>query len=185
MYKFKRRHHRAPVFSTILFIDSGYVLKARTDNISEGGLLASELPHYLQSECFHLMFNLPRFPNFAETFDVIKDLRGRPYYLEGDVIRAEAKSVRQVKTPGIVEQVFILQEGWEFKKISTEDREKIASYVNISRKNLHFLLDLYNAGIPGQDELILHIAKILGYGIADLSALRLKLTHHLQSLESL
>ena len=52
---YTREHIRAPLMTTVLYVDEGYVFKAKTLNISLGGILIEELPHFPDNDEIQIM----------------------------------------------------------------------------------------------------------------------------------
>ena len=71
---YKRAHLRAPLKSKIICAIDDQVLLGQTMNISEGGILFSKGPKLSQGDEFHLMVDLPDYPNFSnfDTQDYFK-----------------------------------------------------------------------------------------------------------------
>ena len=62
---YQRKHLRAPYKEPVLYVDDNFVFKASTLNISEGGLLLDQIPHFPEDEDeVPIMLSLPQFPYF-------------------------------------------------------------------------------------------------------------------------
>ena len=60
---YQRTFLRAPYKEAILYIDDNFVFKASSLNISEGGLLLDQVPHFPEeSEDVPIIISLPQFP---------------------------------------------------------------------------------------------------------------------------
>ena len=62
--RLQRKSLRAPLKSTALYVDGEHVFKARVLNLSEGGVLLSELPHIPEINTLPIAINLIQYPRF-------------------------------------------------------------------------------------------------------------------------
>ena len=60
--RLQRKYLRAPLKSTCLYVDGEHVFKARVLNISEGGILLSDLPHIPEINSMPFAIDLLEFP---------------------------------------------------------------------------------------------------------------------------
>ena len=62
---YQRTHLRAPFKEAVLYVDDNFVFKAHTINISEGGMLLDQIPHFPEDgKEVSLLISLPQFPYF-------------------------------------------------------------------------------------------------------------------------
>ncbi len=161
---YKRSHLRAPCFSTVLFGDHGYVFKANTLNISEGGMLLADLPHFPEGEKVPMMVKLPQYPSLIN-FNVEKLQSYSPELFPAKIIRILGKMVRKSNTTTTVDEVFRTRIGLEFTQIGPQDQKVISDYVNVFASNIVYLqttLETVNSN-PEAIEKSRLIASILGY----------------------
>ena len=73
--RLQRKSLRAPLKSTALYVDGEHVFKARILNISEGGILLSELPHVPEVNSLPIAINLLLYPRIqGMDLDELKQL---------------------------------------------------------------------------------------------------------------
>ena len=73
--RLQRKYLRAPLKSQALYVDDEHVFKARILNISEGGVLLSELPHVPEINSLPVAIKLIEFPKFSTlSYDQILNL---------------------------------------------------------------------------------------------------------------
>tara|TARA_R110000868_G_scaffold83454_1_gene235540 strand:- start:5446 stop:6012 length:567 start_codon:yes stop_codon:yes gene_type:complete len=185
--QFRRAHLRAPLHSTLLYEDDGYVLKARTLNISEGGVLLENLPRIPEINAMPLVLNLMLLPELSkERMDQLLAKSSSQY--ERLIIRVKARMVRSFEVKEEVDQIFITRIGCEFVKPTAEALAAIKDYVARFAKNTIYLLSLFegHGNRPEQIYFLRHISGLLGYDSSlPLPRLRQKVLHDYQSLESL
>lgn len=180
---FRREYLRSPLVADVLFVADGHVHKARTVNISEGGVLLEALPMVPEINAMPLMLPLIQFPSFSRmSHDFLKSMKVEQF--ERAVIRSKARLVRSFEGHSAVDKIFVPKIGCEFVA-SKEDAQKIiADYVAMSAKNIVFLLGLFERS--ANVDLTRNVAKVLGYDSEQkLILLRQKILHDYQSLESL
>ena len=113
----KRHYIRAPLRSLCLYVDGDYVFKARTNNISEGGILLSEFPHVPEINTLPLMLILIQFPRFQNlSFEDLKKLSIEDFPQK--VIKTHARLVRSFESESRVDQVFRKFIGCEFEHLN-------------------------------------------------------------------
>lgn len=180
---FRREYLRSPLVADVLFVADGHVHKARTVNISEGGVLLEALPMVPEINAMPLMLPLVQFPAFSRlSHELLKTMR--PEQFEKVVIRSKARLVRSFEGHSAVDKVFVPKVGCEFVASKNEVKKIIADYVAMSAKNIVFLLGLFERS--ANVELTRNVAKTLGYDSEQkLILLRQKVLHDYQSLESL
>lgn len=180
---FQRHHLRSPLTSDVLYVSDGHVHKGRSVNISEGGVLLENLPHVPEINAMPLMMALPQLPSFSQLSpDYLKTMEIT--HFDRKIIRSKARLVRSFEGHSVVEKVFVQKIGCEFVLPSEEVQKDIADYVQMSAKNIVYLLGLFQKS--SQVEVLRNVAKILGYDDQEkLPLLRQKVLHDYQSLESL
>lgn len=180
---FQRLHLRSPFMSDVLYVSEDHVHKGRTVNISEGGVLLENLPHVPEINAMPLMIALTQFPSFSQlSADYLRTMELS--HFDRKIIRSKARLVRSFEGQSAVEKVFVQKVGCEFVLPSEETKQAIADYVQMSAKNIIFLLGLFQKS--SQVEVLRNVAKILGYNDQEkLTLLRQKVLHDYQSLESL
>jgi len=183
----KRKYLRAPLRSTCLYIDGDYVFKARTNNISEGGILLSEFPHIPEINALPLMLTLTEFPRFQTlSFDEIKKLSMEDFPKK--VVRVKARLVRSFEGESNVDKIFKKFIGCEFYTSGEEFKMAVTTYVETYAKNIVYLLSLFESlgNKTEQLEALRTIAQFLGHDRKmKIPLLRAKVLHDYQSLESL
>jgi hypothetical protein len=184
--QFKRRHLRAPLFTEFLYEDDGHVLKARINNISEGGVLLEALPHVPEINLMPLMLEVPSYPTFSN-YGRERLLSVKKESIDSEILRVRAKMVRSFEAQSAVDLIFVPKIGCEFVTPSPEFSEVIKSYVSTFSKNMIFLLNLFeSSSTKHQIDVIRHVADFLGYRRDEkISLLRQKVLHDYQSLESI
>lgn len=189
----RRAHLRAPLKSFLLYEDDSYVFKARTLNISEGGILIEQLPNLPVQSIISIMISLVDIPVLHNiTWSEIKRISKKNFlpemFFEREIIRARSKIVRSFKDKSSVDNVFIQKIGCSFIEMPLESRKRIRKYVSIFTKNIVFLLGLFES-VNNKDsniEIIRSLAHILGYRKDEkISILRQQVLHDYQSLDSL
>lgn len=184
---FQRKHIRAPLKSTCLYVDGEHVFKAKTINISEGGILLSELPHIPEISSLPMMVSMPVFPKFSTlTLDQLNSLNLEE--LPRKILRVKSRMVRSFEGQSNVEKLFINFIGCEFYYKTDEFSAYITEYVETFAKNTVYLLSLFESlgNRSEQLETLRAVAHLLGYDRRmKIPLLRAKVLHDYQSLESL
>lgn len=182
----KRRHIRAPLRNFFLYDTENHVHKGKTLNISEGGILLSELPLMPKESVVKMVLDIPQYPDISklgtETVLNMKDYRdfGRK------IIKLKAKIVRNFKGMSEVEKIFVDNIGCQFVDETEENKVIIKDYVTQYARNIVHLLNLFEGSSQSAPEHVRKVAYILGYrNIEKLALLRQKILHDYQSLESL
>lgn len=184
---FRRAHLRAPLNTGVLYVDGDYVYRCGVDNISEGGILLTEIPHIPEINAIPLMLCLPRFPEFSTCSHeslIASSVKDFPM----DIVRVRAKMVRQFDKKAELDAIFTKNVGCQFILPNETTKELIASYVRVMAKNTIFLLGLFEQKTKNEHnlKLIRKVSGLLGHREDEkLSLLRLKVLHDYQSLESL
>lgn len=185
--RLQRKYLRAPLRSQALYVDGDHVFKAKILNISEGGLLLSELPHVPEISSLPLAINLIIYPRFAHlTLDELKNVSVETF--DRKILKVKARMVRSFENQSNVDKVFVNFIGCEFYNPSDEIRFALFNYVENFTKNTVYLLSLFESlgKRTEQLETLRLVAHLLGYDRnMKLPLLRAKVLHDYQSLESL
>jgi hypothetical protein len=185
--RLQRKFARAPLKTICLYVDGEHVFKAKSLNISEGGLLLSELPHFPEIKALPLMVSIPQFPKFALlTSDQIKNFETNS--VPQKVLKVKSVLVRSYEGESNVDKVFINFVGCEFANIEEEFRLSVVDYIETFTKNCIYLLSLFESLGTKKDQLetLRSVAHLLGYDKGmKVSILRAKVLHDYQSLESI
>lgn len=183
----QRRHLRAPVNDDILYICDDFVLSGRCVNISEGGLLLSELGKVPEERQFEILMPLIQYPEFSKLSSQ-KVIGIERSSFETEIIRAKVDVVRSFEGMSEVQKILMKSIGTKFVQLGTADKALVQSFVQTFAKNLVFLLTLFESkSAKGVNVVYLRkIADLLGYeSTLKLPLLRQKVLHDYQSLESL
>lgn len=183
--KYQRAHLRAPLKSKIICALNDKVLLGKTLNISEGGILFSKGPILSQGDEFHLMVDLPDYPNFSD-FDKEEMLELEWYSFEREVMRAKAKVMRTFETDlnGEVTECY----GCSFLEVEKNYILFIKNYVESYSENIVYLLSLFESLGRGPSNLpiLKAVAYLMGYDSDEkIHILRSRVLHDYKSLEKL
>jgi hypothetical protein len=183
----KRQYIRAPIRSMCLYVDGDYAFKAQTNNISEGGILLSELPHIPEINALPLMIALTEFPRFQTfSFDDLKKMNIEDFPQK--IVKVKARLMRSFEGESHVDKIFRKFIGCEFYASNDEFKESVRGYVETYAKNIVYLLSLFESlgNKTEQLEALRTIAQFLGHDRKmKIPLLRAKVLHDYQSLESL
>lgn len=184
--RFQRKHVRAPLHSTCLYVDGDYVFKAKTLNVSEGGILLSELPHIPEINALPMIISMPVFPKLQTlSLEEMRSLNLNDLPLK--ILKVKGRLVRSFSNESNVDKVFTNFIGCEFYYTSKEFNSYITEYVEIFAKNTIYFLSLFESlnKRSEQLELLREVAHLLGYDRRmKIPLLRAKVLHDYQSLES-
>jgi len=185
--RLQRKYLRAPLKSICLYVDGEHVFKARVLNISEGGILLSELPHIPEINSLPFAIDLPQFPRLqGMSLEQLKVLNVDEF--PRIVLKTKGRMVRSFENQTAVDRVFINYIGCEFYNPSTEFKMAVFQYVETFARNTVFLLSLFESlgNRTEQLEMLRTVAHLLGYDRRmKIPLLRAKVLHDYQSLESL
>ena len=185
--RLQRKFIRAPLKSACLYVDEGHVFKARVLNISEGGILLSDLPHIPEINSLPLAIDLLQFPRMQNfSLDQIKALQIDD--LPRIIIKTKARMVRTFDGLRPVDRIFVNFIGCDFFNPTAEFKTTIFEYVETFAKNTVYLLSLFESlgNRSEQLELLRSVAHLLGYDRQmKIPLLRAKVLHDYQSLGSL
>ena len=183
--KYKRAHLRAPLKSKIVFTLNDQVLLGNTMNISEGGILFSKTSSLTQGDEFHLMVDLPDYPNFSDfSKEELLDLEW--YSFEREVLRVKAQVMRSFEVEFIGEKKECF--GCSFLEIEDDSVLFIKNYVESYSKNIVYLLGLFES--LGRGDLKVPVLRkvgfLMGYNSEEkIHTLRSRVLHDYRSLEKL
>ena len=136
---YQRTYLRAPYKEPVIYIDDNFVFKATTLNISEGGLLVDQVPHFPEdSEDVPLMISLPQFPYF-KNFTLEKLSSFSADIFPKKVIRLKCKLVRKIGVESKVDEVFASKVALKFTDINPVAKKLIQEYVNVFASNIIYL----------------------------------------------
>lgn len=162
---YQRTYLRAPYKESVLYIDDNFVFKATSLNISEGGLLLDQVPHFPEeSEEVPLMISLPQFPYF-KNFTVEKLQSFSIDIFPKKVVRLKCKMARKTGVKSKVDEVFTSQIGLKFTEVDPLAQKLIQDYVNVFASNiiyLQVLIDSLHADEKNIDKIRL-LSEILNY----------------------
>lgn len=185
--RLQRKYLRSPLKSVCLYVDGEHVFKARVLNISEGGILLSDLPHIPEINSLPLAIDLLQFPRLQTlTFEQVKNLNADEF--PRHIVKTKARMVRTFEGQSPVDKIFVNFIGCEFISSSVEFKMAVFQYVETFAKNTIYLLSLFESlgNRAEQLELLRSVAHILGYDRRmKIPLLRAKVLHDYQSLESL
>lgn len=185
--RLQRKYLRAPLKSQALYVDGEHVFKSRILNVSEGGVLLSELPHIPEINSLPIALNIIHYPRFSGmSLDELKQLSVDDF--TRTILKTKVRMVRSFENQSNVDRVFINFIGCEFYNPSAEFKLVIFQYVETFAKNTVYLLSLFESlgNRSEQLETLRTVAHLLGYDRRmKIPLLRAKVLHDYQSLESL
>lgn len=185
--RLQRKFLRAPLKSVCLYVDGEHVFKARVLNLSEGGILLSELPHIPEINSLPLAIDLIQIPRLQGlTIDQLKILNSEEF--PRTILKTKARMVRSFENQSPVDKVFVNFIGCEFYNPTPEFKIAVFQYVETFARNTVYLLSLFESlgNRTEQLEMLRTVAHILGYDRRmKIPLLRAKVLHDYQSLESL
>ena len=185
--RMRRKHLRAPLKTEFLYVSDEYVLKGRVNNISEGGILLSEIAQVPPVNSIPIMVEIPEFPDFQKLgADRILKLKKEAF--GRSIVRFRCAIRRKWEGASDVEKVFVTNIGCQFVNPTVEQIEVVRQYVSLFARNTIYLLQLFESmgKSKTQKEVLRNVSHFLGYSPTEkLSSLRQKVLHDYQSLESL
>lgn len=182
---YQRRHLRAPYKENVLYADGAYVFRARSLNLSEGGMLLDQLPSFPASDNVPLLLSLPQLP-YLKNFSLIKMQTFSKELFGRNVIRVSAKMVRREELSQNLDNIFRSRFGLEFVKVGTHEQKWIEEYVSTFSSNLIYLQTLIDSFNTDEETKLRArtLGKILGYtDIERIANLRAHVTHDYKSLQ--
>lgn len=183
---YQRKHLRAPYKEAILFVDDNFVFKASTLNISEGGILLDQIPHFPEEdEDVPMLISLPQYPYF-KNFSLEKLKNFSSDIFPKKVARLRCKMVRKIGMESKVDEVFVSRIGIKFTEVPAQAQKEISEYVDVFASNLIYLQMLIDSLHSDEKNLekIRTLSNILNYD-EDLKMAHLykKVQHDYQSLQ--
>ena len=183
---YQRTFLRAPYKEPILYVDDNFVFKASTLNLSEGGLLLDQVPHFPEeSEDVPIIISLPQFP-YLKNYTLDKLQSFSEDIFPKKVIRLKCKMVRKVGIKSKVDEVFTSQIGLEFTDVDPLGQKVIQEYVNVFASNiiyLQVLIDSLHADKKNLEKIRL-LSNILNYDSnMKIAKLHKKVQHDYKSLQ--
>ena len=137
----QRQYLRAPVNDEILYICDDYVLKGNCVNISQGGVLLSELGMVPDKTKFSALIPLIQYPEFSK-LNSQKVLSLERSSFEVEIIRVQVDIVRSFEGMSDVDKILMKNIGARFSDLASFDETMIQSFVETFAKNLIHLLTL-------------------------------------------
>lgn len=184
--QFKREYLRAPLKSSVLYDSDGNLLHASVVNISEGGILVANLPHYPEKKDFFLLLDLIAYPTFSRlSYEKIISLELEQF--ERNILNVKCKIVRTFEGMSSVEKLFINNIGVQFAELTGKNQALVHDYVEVYKRNIVYFLGLFeDSQADEKNRLIRKLAYLFGYGeTISLPELRSQIQYEYQSLEKL
>lgn len=183
---YKRTYLRAPYRQEVLYVDDDFVFKAKTLNISEGGMLLDQIPHFPdESTEVPLMIKLPQYP-YLKNFTLEKLKSFNADMFNSKVIRLKCRMVRKIGVKSKVDHAFVSRVGVKFTEIGPREKKLINDYVNVFSSNLIYLQVLIDSMYADKNNLekIRLLSEILSYSPeTKISQLRKDVQHDYISLQ--
>lgn len=183
---YQRKHLRAPFKDPVLYVDDNFVFKASTLNISEGGMLLDQIPHFPENEDeVPIMISLPQFPYF-KNFSLEKLHNFSADIFPKKVVRVKAQMVRKIGIKSKVDEVFTSRIGLRFTEVSAQAQKQISDYVNVFASNLIYLQMLIDSMHASEKNLekIRVLSEILNYPVdMKIAQLYKQVQHDYKSLQ--
>ena len=162
---YQRTYLRAPYFEPVLYVDNGFVFKASTLNISEGGMLLNQVPHFPEkNEIVSLMISFRQYPYF-KNFNLDRLRNYSDDVFPKIIVRVKSQMVRKIGMQSKLDEIFESRIGLKFIDVSHEAAQSIKDYVSVFLSNLIFLqvlIDSLNANESNLEKVRL-LSEILGY----------------------
>lgn len=183
---YQRKHLRAPFKNSVLYVDDNFAFKARAVNISEGGMLLDQVPHFPEpGHSAPLMISLPQYPLF-KNFSLERLKSFNDEILRPKVVRLNCEVIRKFGESNSIDEVFSTKVGAKFLDLDTATKKAISSYVDVFAGNLIYLqilLDNMNSDDEGLEK-VRELSKILNYDPdMKISQLRKEIHHDYKSLQ--
>ena len=144
---YQRRYLRAPLNEKVLLADGETVFRGEMINVSEDGLLLSELPFFPERNELSLLLPVPHFPLFKNLSDEQLESLDEKSFIRR-IIRVKALIVRKAELERDLSNIFKSKFGMQFTNAGEREREIISQYVKNSSSNLvhlQTLIDSFNA----------------------------------------
>lgn len=183
---YQRTHLRAPYFEPVLYVDNGFVFKAKSLNISEGGMLLDQVPHFPEGEeSVVLMIGLKQYPYF-KNFSLERLRSYTDDFFSKTVVRVRSKLVRKVGINSKSDEVFESRIGLQFTDVALDAAQVIKDYVSVFSSNLIYLQVLIDSLNSDESNLerVRILSEILGYDSnMKIALLHKKVQHDYRSLQ--
>lgn len=162
---YQRKHLRAPYKESVLYVDQDFVFKARALNLSEGGLLLDQVPHFPdKGNEAPLLLSLPQYP-FFKNFSLEKLLSFSREMFPKKSVRLKCEVVRKSGVESEIDQVFSTRIGARFLDMDPQAKKLIREYVDVFSSNLIYLqvlIDNIHADEQGLEK-VRALSRILNY----------------------
>lgn len=181
---YQRRFLRAPLNEKVILTDGETVFRAEMINISEDGLLMSELPFFPEKDELSLLIPIPHFPLFKNLSDEQLDVLDERSFLRR-IIRVKAQIVRKAELERDLSNIFKSKFGMQFTNASDREREIISQYVKNSSSNLvhlQTLIDSFNSSEKIRVR-TRSLSRIMGYEAKKIAQLRVEISADYQGLQ--
>lgn len=181
---YQRRFLRAPLNEKVLLSDGEAVFRGEMINISEDGLLLSELPFFPEVNEISLMIPVPHFPLFKNLSDEQLEFLDERSFIRR-IIRIKGQIVRKAELERDLSNIFKSKFGMQFTVAPDREREIISQYVKNSSSNLvhlQTLIDSFNASEQVRRR-TRSLSRIMGYGSKKIAQLRVDVFEDYQGLQ--
>lgn len=146
-------------------MDQDFVFKARALNLSEGGLLLDQVPHFPdKGNEAPLLLSLPQYP-FFKNFSLEKLLSFSREMFPKKSVRLKCEVVRKSGVESEIDQVFSTRIGARFLDMDPQAKKLIREYVDVFSSNLIYLqvlIDNIHADEQGLEK-VRALSRILNY----------------------
>lgn len=181
---YQRRYLRAPLREKVILSDGETVFRGAMINVSEDGLLLSELPFFPERPELDLLLAVPFFPLFKNlSLEQLEGLDEKSFLRR--IIRVKGQIVRKAELERDLANIFRSKFGLQFSGVSDADREIVSQYVKNSSANLVHLQTLIDSYNTAEDlrKRTRALARIMGYGARKISQLRVDVLSDYQGLQ--
>lgn len=181
---YQRRFLRAPLNERVLLADGETAFRGEMINISEDGLLLSELPFFPESQELSLLLPIPHFPLFKNLSDEQLELLDEKSFIRR-IIRLKAQIVRKAELERDLSNIFKSKFGMQFTKAGERELQIISQYVTNSSSNLihlQTLIDSFNSSEQIRKR-TRALSRIMGYGARKIAQLRVDVQEDYQGLQ--
>jgi hypothetical protein len=183
---YQRTHLRAPYYEPVLYVDNNFVFKASTLNLSEGGILLDQVPHFPEeSEIVPLMISFKQYPYF-KNFSLERLESYSDDVFPKIIVRVKSQMVRKIGIQSKTDEVFQSRIGLKFTEVSQSAAIAIKDYVSVFSSNLIYLQVLIDSLNTNEANLkkIRILSEILGYDAEmKIALLHKKVQHDYKSLQ--
>jgi hypothetical protein len=181
---YQRRFLRAPLNENVILSDGEAVFRGGMINISEDGLLLSELPFFPKVDELSLLIPIPHFPLFKNLSNEQLGLLDERSFLRR-IIRIKAQIVRKAELERDLTNILKSKFGMQFTSASERDREIISQYVKNSSSNLIHLQTLIDSFNSSEDirSRTRSLSRVMGYRARKIAQLRVDISADYQGLQ--